>query len=64
MSPSLQPQSAAPSHPLAVYEQCVRDGKLKNDDAQRMVSAKLQALHEQLNGAPRRSFLSSFLPAR
>ncbi len=64
MSPSLQPQSSHASSPLTVYEQCVGEGKLKDDEAQRFVIGKLQALYEGLSVAPRRSFLSAFLPSR
>jgi cell division protein ZapE len=45
MSPSLQPQSASP---LDAYEQCVREGKLKDDEAQRLVISRLQLLYQEI----------------
>jgi len=58
MPPSLQPQIPAPSNPLTVYEQCVREGRLKNDDAQQLVNRHLQALYEALLMPPRRGIFS------
>jgi cell division protein ZapE len=61
MPPSLQPQST-PGVPLALYEQCVREGKLKNDDAQRNVIAKLQSLYEELSRPlPKQGLLQKML---
>jgi len=64
MSPSLQPQIRIESNPLAVYEHCVGEGKLKNDEAQRLVIAKLQALFLALSRPPRRGFFSKMLPGK
>jgi cell division protein ZapE len=62
MSPSLQPQILT-SHPLAIYEQCVQEGKLSNDEAQKFVIAKLQALFDAVSEPTRRGFFSRLLPS-
>ena len=64
MPPSLQPQIPVHANPLSAYEQCVRDGKLKNDEAQRQVIGRLQGLYEALSVPPRRGFLSKILPGK
>lgn len=56
MTPSLQPQK----HPLLIYEQCVREGKLRDDDAQKQVIAKLQQLYDSLT-SPKRGLLRRLL---
>lgn len=48
MPPSLQPQTPPPD-PLHAYAHCVREGKLKDDEAQRLIIARLQELYVQLN---------------
>lgn len=62
MLSSLQPQSAMISDPLSEYEQYVREGKLKDDAAQRLVIAQLQALYGILSAPKKRSFISKILP--
>ena len=65
MPPTLQPQSQKFTHPLAVYEQAVRDGKLKDDEGQRLVSTHLQELHTVLSTeGVRASFFSKILSSK
>jgi predicted ATPase len=61
MPPSLQQQTTENSSPLAVYEQCVHEGKLANDEAQKQVIAKLQALYAALSASPKRSLWNRIL---
>ncbi len=62
MPPTLQPQSSGQDNPLALYEQCVKEGKLMNDEAQRHVIAKLQSLYDALSAPPAKGLLSKILP--
>ena len=61
MPPALQPQTATP---LQVYEQHVTAGRLADDEAQRLVIAHLQTLHDALAAARRTSKLARLLPSR
>jgi len=61
MLSSVQPQSVDPLH---AYEGCVKEGKLLNDEAQRLVNARLQTLYETLSARPKRSLIHKILPLR
>jgi cell division protein ZapE len=53
-----------PSDFLYTYEQCVTQGKINNDPAQREVSQHLQALYEALSPKPDSGIIRKFISSR
>ncbi len=61
MSPPLQMQT---SDPAIAYGECVSEGKLKDDEAQRLVMQRLHALYNALIKSKNRGLIARILPQR